>query len=71
LVTFCIVGFKYIKMFSKVDQIFQICYLDGIEVDWIAQRLCMKWVGNDLFGIFRNLPNHLTPQPRDDLRAIN
>jgi hypothetical protein len=30
-------------MFSKIDQIFQIFYLDGIGVDWIAQGYEMWW----------------------------
>jgi hypothetical protein len=36
---FCIVAFKYIKMFSTRDQMFQKSCLGSIEVEWIAQSL--------------------------------
>jgi hypothetical protein len=49
-VTFCIVAFKYIKMFSTSDQMFQKSCLGSIEVDWMAQGL---WNGleKNLFGL--------------------
>jgi hypothetical protein len=33
------VGFKYLKMLSTSDPMFQKFYLGGIEINWIAQSI--------------------------------
>jgi hypothetical protein len=64
-VTFCIVGFKYIKMFPTSDQIFQISYLGDIEMNWIAQSMWGE-LEKSLFGLENGyILTIFTLQPND------
>jgi hypothetical protein len=40
---------RYLKMLFTRDPMFQIFYLDFIEVDWIVQSIIVHWKKN-LFG---------------------